>query len=153
MNNLGGDFTLRYSWTQKVDGSWPIKSEEITEVALSDSKHEDILLSNFWEWEFTQYDSERGSKPPANDSYVVSFEGRGKIRVTATGGSKTGKHALRGRSIQIEMKRLNWFNCGKDDNLQVFFRDLQRGSEFFINEGQLQITMTTDSGIISFKKR
>jgi uncharacterized hydrophobic protein (TIGR00341 family) len=153
MNNLDGDFTLKYSWTQKVDGSWPIKSEEITEVALSDSKQEEILLSNSWEWEFTQYDSERGSKPPANESYVVSFEDRGKIRVTATCGSKTGKYTLRGRSIQIEMKRLNWFSCRKDDNLQVFFRDLQRGSEFFINEGQLQITMTTDSGIIYFKKR
>ena len=153
MNNLDGDFTLKYSWTQKVDGSWPIKSEEITEVALSDSKHEDILLSNFWEWEFTQYDSERGAKPPTDDSYVVSFEDRGKIRVTAACGSKTGKYTLRGRSIQIEMKRLNWFSCRQDDNLQVFFRDLQRGSEFFINEGQLQITMTTDSGIIYFKKR
>lgn len=153
MNNLDGDFTLKYSWTQKVDGSWPIKSEEITEVALSDSKQEEILLSNFWEWEFTQYDSERGAKPPADDSYVVSFEDRGKIRVTAACGSKTGKYTLRGRSIQVEMKRLNWFGCRNDEKLKVFFGDLQRGSEFFINDGQLQITMTTDSGIIYFKKR
>jgi len=153
MNNLDGDFTLKYSWTQKVDGSWPIKSEEITEVAQSDSKQEEILLSNFWEWEFTQYDAERGAQPSANDSYVVSFEDRGKIRVTAACGSKTGKYTLRGRSIQVEMKRLNWFGCRKDENLQVFFGDLQRGSEFFIDEGRLQITMTTDSGIIYFKKR
>src|SRR5210317_610422 len=83
VKNLDGDFALKYSWTQKVDGSWPIKSDEITEVALSDSKQENILLSNFWEWEFTQYDSERGAKPPADDSYIVSFEDRGKVRVTA----------------------------------------------------------------------
>jgi len=153
LNHLDGDFTLKYSWTQKVDGSWPIKSEEITEVALSDSKQEEILLSTFWEWEFTQYDSERGAQPPAGDSYVVSFEDRGKIKVTASCGSKTGTYQLRGRSIRIEMKRLNWFGCRKDDNLQVFFGDLQRGSEFFINDGQLQITMTTDSGIIYLKKR
>lgn len=153
LNNLGGDFTLKYSWAQKVDGAWPIQSEEITEVALGDSKQEKILLSNFWEWEFTQYDSERGAKPPANDSYVVSFEDRGKIRVTAACGSKTGKYTLRGRSIQIEMKRLNWFGCRKDEKLKVFFGDLQRGLEFFINDGRLQITMTTDSGIIYFKKR
>ncbi len=153
VKNLDGDFALKYSWTQKVDGSWPIKSDEITEVALSDSKQENILLSNFWEWEFTQYDSERGAKPPADDSYIVSFEDRGKIRVTAACGSKTGKYTLRGRSIQVEMKRLDWFGCRKDKKLQVFFGDLQRGSEFFISDGRLQITLTTDSGIIYFKKR
>jgi uncharacterized hydrophobic protein (TIGR00271 family) len=153
VRNLDGDFTLKYSWTQKVDGSWPIKSGEITEVAQSDSKQEEILLSNFWEWEFTQYDSERGAKPPAGDSYVVSFEDRGKIRVTAACGSKTGKYTLRGRSIEVEMKRLNWFGCRKDEKLRVFFGDLQRGSEFFVSDGRLQITMTTDSGIMYFKKR
>jgi uncharacterized hydrophobic protein (TIGR00271 family) len=153
VRNLDGNFTLKYSWTQKVDGSWPIKSEEITEVAQSDSKQEEILLSNFWEWEFTQYDSERGAKPPADDSYVVSFGDRGKIRVTAACGSKTGKYTLRGRSIQVEMKRLNWFGCRKDEKLRVFFGDLQRGSEFFISDDRLQITMTTDSGIMYFKKR
>ncbi|MDH3788702.1 MAG: TIGR00341 family protein [Xanthomonadales bacterium] len=153
VKNLDGDFALKYSWTQKVDGSWPIKSDEITEVALSDSKQENILLSNFWEWEFTQYDSERGAKPPADDSYIVSFEDRGKVRVTAACGSKTGKYTLRGRSIQVEMKRLDWFGCRKDKKLQVFFGDLQRGSEFFISDGRLQITLTTDSGIIYFKKR
>lgn len=153
LNNLDGDFKLKYSWTQKVDGSWPIKSEEITQVALSDSKQEEILLSNLWEWEFTQYDAERGAQPPANDSYVVNFEDRGKIRVTASCGTKTGKYQLRGRSIQIEMKRVNWFGCSKDENLQVFFGDLQRGTEFFISDGQLKITMTTGSGIIHFKRR
>ncbi|MDH3925366.1 MAG: TIGR00341 family protein, partial [Xanthomonadales bacterium] len=142
VKNLDGDFALKYSWTQKVDGSWPIKSDEITEVALSDSKQENILLSNFWEWEFTQYDSERGAKPPADDSYIVSFEDRGKVRVTAACGSKTGKYTLRGRSIQVEMKRLDWFGCRKDKKLQVFFGDLQRGSEFFISDGRLQITLT-----------
>ena len=119
----------------------------------SDSELEKSLLSNLWEWEFTQYDSERGSQPPGAESYVVRFEDRGKFRVTAACGKKTGKFSLRRRSIQIEMKRLNWFGCRKDESLQVFFGDLQRGSEFFISEGQLKITLTTDSGIMYFKKR
>jgi uncharacterized hydrophobic protein (TIGR00271 family) len=146
-------FTLEYSWTQKVSGSWPINSGEITTAAQADSEQEKTLLSNAWEWEFTQYDSERGSRPPAGESYVVRFENRGKIRVTAACGTKTGKFKLRERSIQIEMARLNWFGCRKDKNLQVFFGDLRRGSEFFVSNGQLQITLTTGSGIMYFKKR
>jgi hypothetical protein len=146
-------FTLKYNWTQKVSGSWPINSGEIATAAQSDSEQEKTLLSNAWEWEFTQYDSERGSHPPAGESYVVRFENRGKIRVTAACGAKTGKFNLRERSIQIEMARQNWFGCRKDKNLQVFFGDLQRGSEFFISDGQMQITLTTGSGIMYFKKR
>lgn len=146
-------FTLKYSWTQKVSGSWPINSGEITTAAQNDSEQEKTLLSNAWEWEFTQYDSERGSSPVASESYVVRFENRGKIRVTAACGAKTGKFKLRGRSIQVEMARLNWFGCRKDKNLQVFFGDLQRGSEFFISDGQMQIVLTTGSGIMHFKKR
>ena len=146
-------FTLKYSWTQKVSGSWPINSGEIATAAQIDSEQEKTLLSNAWEWEFTQYDSERGSHPPAGESYVVRFENRGKIRVTAACGTKTGKFKLRERSIQIDRARLNLSGCRKDKNLQVFFGDLQRGSEFFISNGQMQITLTTGSGIMYFKKR
>ena len=146
-------FTLKYSWTQKVSGAWPIQSTHIAATAKDDLSQKQILLSQFWEWEFTQYDADRGSRPAENNSYVVNFENKGKIEVTADCGKKVGKYAIRGRSISIEMKRLNWFGCRKDDNLQVFFGDLQRGAEFFIVDGRLQITMTTGSGIIYFKKR
>ena len=146
-------FTLKYSWTQKVHGSWPIQSEQIAATAKDDLSQKQVLLSKFWEWEFTQYDADRGSRPADNDSYVVNFKDKGKIEVTADCGKKVGKYTIRGRSISIEMKRLNWFGCRKDENLKVFFGDLQRGTEFFIVDGQLQITMTTDSGIIYFKKR
>jgi len=153
LKDVENPFTLKYSWTQKVSGSWPIQSGEITSAAQSDLEQEETLLSYDWVWEFTQYDSERGSRPPANESYVVNFEDRGNIRVTASCGAKKGKFKLRGRSIQVEMKRLNWFGCRKDENLHVFFGDLQRGSEFFISDSQMQITLTTGSGIMYFKKR
>ena len=146
-------FALKYSWTQKVSGAWPIQSTQIAATAQDDLSQKQVLLSQFWEWEFTQYDADRGSRPAENDSYVVNFKDKGKIEVTADCGKKVGKYTIRGRSISVEMKRLNWFGCRKDDNLKVFFGDLQRGTDFFIVDGLLQITMTTDSGIIYFKKR
>jgi hypothetical protein len=146
-------FTLKYSWTQKVDGAWPIQSAQIAATAADDVSQKEILLSNFWEWEFTQYDSDRGSHPSAGDSYVLNFKDRGNIRVTAGCGTKKGKFTTRGKSITVEMKRLNWFSCRKDDNLMVFFGDLQRGTEFYIVDGQLQIALPTGSGVIYFKKR
>jgi hypothetical protein len=152
---LEGDepFTLEYSWAQKVSGAWPIQSEQINVAAESDLSQKQIVLSRFWEWEFTQYDASRGSRPPASDSYVVSFQDNGNVKVTASCGTKAGKYTIRGRSISIEMKRLRWFSCRKDENLHVFMGDLQRSNEFFIVDGQLQITMTTDSGILYFKER
>jgi hypothetical protein len=146
-------FTLKYNWSQKVAGAWPIQSEQIAATAESDMNQKQALLGHLWEWEFTQYDADRGSRPSSDDTYIVSFEDRGNIKVTANCGTKKGKFTIRGRSIGIEMKRLNWFGCRKDEHLKVFFGDLQRGSEFFIDGGQLKITMTTDSGIMYFKKR
>ena len=51
------------------------------------------------------------------------------------------------------MKRLNWFKCRDDDDFQVFLGDLQRGTEFFIDEGQLKIPLTTNAGIMYFRKQ
>lgn len=145
-------FTLKYSWTQKVEGVWPIQSEQIAAIAESDQSQSTALLSHSWEWEFTQYDAERGSRPSENETYTVQFNDRGKLKVTAACGRKSGQYSIRGRSISIKMKRLNWFSCREDENLKVFFGDLQRSKEFFIADGQLKITMSTNSGIIFFKK-
>jgi hypothetical protein len=106
-------------------------------VAKGDLDQELALLSSLWVWEFTQYDAERGSRPDGEEEYLVDFDDKGKIRVTAECGTKKGDYTIRGKSITIEMKRLNWFGCRKDDHLQVFFGDLQRGAEFFIEEDQL----------------
>jgi len=146
-------FTLKYSWSQKVNGIWPIQSLQIASAAEDDQSQKQVLLSRLWEWEFTQYDAERGSRPPENDAYVVNFENKGNFSVTAACGKKKGKYITRGKSMTIEMKRLNWFGCRKDDSLHVFFGDLQRGTEFFIVDGQLQIALSTNSGIMYFKQR
>jgi uncharacterized hydrophobic protein (TIGR00271 family) len=156
LEKLPGDeraFTLKYSWTQKVDGSWPIESEMIETVASSDLEQKQLVFSEFWEWELTQYDATRGSRPPAGESYVVSFEDRGTIRVTADCGTKKGKYTLRGRSLGIDMKRVDWFSCRKDDDFKVFLGDLQRGTELFVVDGKLKITLSTNSGIMYFKKQ
>jgi hypothetical protein len=147
-----GPFTLTYSWTQKVDGAWPTSSEQITAAADSDRAQLQLLLANGWKWEFTQYDASRGSRPREGDAYAVQFSSRDNLTVTADCGTKKGKYTTRGRSISIEMKRLNWFGCRDDDNLQVFFGDLQRGTEFFIEQDQLRITLSTNSGIMYFRK-
>ena len=58
-----------------------------------------------------------------------------------------------GKSIVIEMKRLNWFRCKDDENLRVFFGDLQRANEFFIERGQLKLSLSTNAGIMYFNQR
>jgi hypothetical protein len=55
--------------------------------------------------------------------------------------------------MSIEMKRLNWFRCRDDEEFQVFLGDLQRSIEFFIEDGQLQVALATNSGIMYFTKR
>jgi uncharacterized hydrophobic protein (TIGR00271 family) len=152
-NHPNTSFTLRYSWTPKVSGAWPLSSEQITAAASSDKEQIQQLLAHDWVWELTQYDSERGSKPAGSDQYVLRFSDRNKLHVMADCGKKAGVYRARGKSIDMEMKRLNWFGCRKDEALQVFFGDLQRSREFYIEEGRLRITLSTDSGLMYFRKR
>jgi uncharacterized hydrophobic protein (TIGR00271 family) len=160
--NLAGDtgltlddlgYTINYSWTQKVEGSWPIQSDTIAVAAKSDLAQKTALLAHTWEWEFTQYDAERGSRPSTGNPYVLDFEDKGKLYATAKCGKKRGDFSARGKSISIRMKRLNWFSCRKDEEFKVFLGDLQRGTEFFIVDDQLKIPMTSESGIMYFKQR
>lgn len=146
-------FTLKYNWTQKVSGAWPTASEQISDAAGSDRVLKQRLLASDWIWEFTQYDASRGSRPTEGDNYVLRFEDRNKVTVNANCGNKKGQYSIRGKSLSIEMKRLNWFRCSDDEDLRVFFGDLERSIEFFIEEGQLKIILATNSGIMYFRKR
>ena len=146
-------FTLKYTWTQKVEGAWPIQSTQIETVTQSDQTQMQSILSNFWVWEFTQYDAERGAKAPAGDTYIIGFGDKGKLEVSANCGTKKGKFSLRGRSLNIEMKRLNWFACRDDKDFRVFLGDLERGTEAYYADGQLKITLSTNSGIMYFNKQ
>ena len=146
-------FTLEYTWTQKVSGAWPTASEQITAVADSDRMQNQLLMEQDWKWEFTQYDANRGSRPDKANAYIVRFEKRNNLTVSAYCGNKKGKYTVRGKSMSIEMKRLNWFRCRDDEEFQVFLGDLQRSIEFFIEDGQLKLALATNSGIIYFTKR
>jgi uncharacterized hydrophobic protein (TIGR00271 family) len=146
-------FTLEYTWTQKVSGAWPTASEQITAVADSDRMQKQLLMEQDWKWEFTQYDANRGSRPDNANAYIIRFEKRNNLTVSSNCGNKKGKYNVRGKSMSIEMKRLNWFRCRDDEEFQVFLGDLQRSIEFFIEDGQLQVALATNSGIMYFTKR
>lgn len=146
-------FTLKYAWTQKVSGSWPTSSEKIADIADDDRRQKQLLMAQDWRWELTQYDANRGSRPQNADTYILRFEERNNLTVSANCGSKKGKYTTRGKSIGIEMKRLNWFRCRDDEEFQVFLGDLQRSIEFFIEDGQLKLALSTNAGIMYFNKR
>jgi uncharacterized hydrophobic protein (TIGR00271 family) len=144
-------FSIRYTWTQKVDGVWPLQGREIEDLLVSDREQLDQLLANDWKWQFTQYDANRASRP-AGEDYILRFEEKGKFSVAADCGTKKGKYNIRGRTIGFEMKRFNWFRCNDEDILEVFLADLGRGTDFFVEGGELRISLVTDSGIIYFEK-
>lgn len=154
-SNLGDGhpFTIKYQWSQKVTGTWPVQSAGIEDAAQVDQVQKQGLLTHTWVWELTQYDADRGSRPNENDQYQLVFEARNNLYTLAGCGKKKGKYSLRGRSVGIEMKRLNWFACRNDQDFQVFLGDLRRSTEFFVEGDQLKITLSTNSGIMYFKKR
>jgi uncharacterized hydrophobic protein (TIGR00271 family) len=147
-----GPLKLKYTWTQKVSGAWPSSVSSIEDVAADQKASWGLLYANDWSWQFTQYDADRGSRPSKGHDYIVRFDSKGKVSVAADCGTVKGKYEARGKSMAVEMKKFNWFKCRNEPELEIFLGDLERGNAFYIDEGQLQISLVTDSGIMYFNK-
>jgi hypothetical protein len=143
---------VKYTWTQKVSGAWPSSVSSIEDVADDERSSSGLLYANDWTWQFTQYDADRGSRPSPGHEYIVRFDNRGKVSVTADCGTVKGKYTVRGKSLTIEMRKFNWFKCSDEPELEIFTGDLKRGNAFFVDQGQLQISLVTDSGNMYFDK-
>jgi len=143
---------VKYTWTQKVSGAWPSSVSSIEDVADDERASSGLLHANDWSWQFTQYDADRGSRPSPGHEYIVRFDDRGKVSVAADCGTVKGKYTVRGKSLAIEMRKFNWFKCRKEPELEIFLGDLERGHAFYIDGGQLQVSLVTDSGVMYFNK-
>lgn len=145
-------FQIKYTWTQRVDGVWPSNSTAIGDVVEIEQAHSRRLVAHDWSWSLTQYDATRGSRPQKANDYIVRFDERGKISATASCGTVKGKFTIRGKSINTEMRRFNWFKCRNEPEFELFLRDLERGNAFYIENSQLHIALKTESGIMYFDK-
>ncbi len=145
-------FQIKYTWTQRVDGVWPSNSTAIGDVVEIEQAHSRRLVAHNWSWSLTQYDATRGSRPQKSNDYIVRFDDRGKISATASCGTVKGKFTIRGKSINVEMRRFNWFKCRDEPEFELFLGDLERGDAFYIENSQLHITLKTESGIMYFDK-
>ena len=144
---------IKYTWTQRVDGSWPTTSTKIEDTLAGDLSNAKLLLAHEWVWDFTQYDAERGSRPSKNNSYILHFDDQGKISVTANCGVLKGTYSIRGKSIDMKIRKFNWLKCRDEPSFELFQGDLLRSDAFYIQDEKLQLTLATESGIMNFRKR
>lgn len=148
-----GDFSIHYSWTQKVTGIWPQAGNSMEEVAARAATSLHDLADVDWVWQSTQYNAEFAATASKQEAYTLRFADKGKFSVTAPCGKWTGKYKFGGRSLDIEMNR-NWFSACRDDkSLAVFLGDLDRARAGFIESDKLQITLAGSEGIMFFNKR
>jgi uncharacterized hydrophobic protein (TIGR00271 family) len=147
-----GNFTIHYSWTQKVTGIWPQAGTSIGDIAKNAESSQQQLESGAWIWQATQYNAESSASPSAEDHYTLRFKNGGKFEITAPCGSWKGKYSFGGRSLDIEMSK-NWFSgCRKDSVLKIFLDDLGRARAAFVDGSGLQITLAGSEGIMYFKQ-
>lgn len=147
-----GDFTIHYTWTQKVGGVWPQAGSSINDIAKNAENSVHELTSVTWAWQTTQYNAESAARPSGDDHYTLLFESGGKFEITAPCGRWTGKYSFGGRALDIEMNRNLFSGCRKDAVLKIFLDDLDRARTAFIDKDKLQITLAGSEGIMYFKQ-
>ena len=144
-------FHIKYTWTQKVSGTWPQKGSSIGEVAKTAKVRSSLLKSRTWAWQATQYDAERAARPTRETQYTLYFMDNGKFVVNANCGNWKGTYTFGGRSLSIDMGK-NWLSsCRKDEVLRVFLDDLVRARAAFIEDDRLQVTLAGSEGIMYFE--
>jgi len=144
---------IKYTWSQKITGNWPSEGNTIQEVAQKIKVSSDELTSHQWRWKLTQYNDNKSTEPSDLDPFTLSFESSHKFRVSAECGSWTGKYTLGSSFLGFEMNKNYFSGCRKDQNLEVFLNDLQRGRTGFIEDDTLRITLAGSEGVIYFEKK
>jgi uncharacterized hydrophobic protein (TIGR00271 family) len=146
-------FKIEYSWTQRRTGVWPTEETTIGEVAASLQESAAKVVAKTWYWSTTTYAGGTAASPGEGDSFTLFFDHKGKFEIHAPCGKMTGKYAIRGRALDIEMNR-NWISgCRKDETLKVFTGDLERARDVYLQDDSLRITMAGESGTIYFERR
>jgi len=146
------NFTIHYTWTQKVTGVWPQAGTSIGDIAKQAQSSLGKLASVNWVWQATQYNAESAARPSSAERYTLLFSDNGKFEVTAPCGRWKGKYKFGGRSLDIKMNR-NWISgCRKDKVLNIFLDDLDRARAAYIDGDGLQITLAGSEGIMYFKQ-
>ncbi|MEH6588939.1 MAG: TIGR00341 family protein [Halioglobus sp.] len=147
-----GEFTIHYTWSQKVSGVWPQAGTSIGDIAKDAENSQQKLTSGIWTWQATQYNAESSARPAELDRYTLWFKSGSKFEVNAPCGRWKGKYSFGGRSLDIEMNK-NWFSgCRRDSVLKVFLDDLDRARAAFVDGTGLQITLAGSEGIMYFKQ-
>ena len=146
-------FHIKYTWTQKVSGTWPQKGSSIGDIAKNAKLRSGLLTARTWVWQATQYDAERAARATNDIHYTLYFMETGKFLVTANCGNWKGKYSFGGRSLSIDMGK-NWFSgCGDDEVLRIFLDDLIRARAAFIEDNRLQVTLAGSEGIMYFEEK
>jgi len=149
---LKDGFRLKYNWTQKVSGSWPPAVDSMASVVASDSMQLEALTEGEWQWQLTQYDADSASRPADGESYRLQLKSDDKMQVIADCGKWKGKFVSRGKFIEISLGKGFFSGCRKDPGFKVFSADLERAAEAFIENKELQIKLSGDSGIMYFTR-
>ena len=144
---------IKYTWTQKVTGTWPGSGEAIEQAAERIKASSDELMGHTWAWQLTQHDADSATKSSSDDIYTLVFESTSKFRVQADCGSWTGKYKLGANFLDLNMNR-NWLSgCRGDDILELFLNELEQATNAYIKDEKLQITLSGSHGIIHFSRQ
>lgn len=145
------DFKIQYTWSQKVSGVWPQKTQSINEFVKQAEASVVQLVAHTWVWRSTQYSAEDSAQPSAGENYSLTFKNNGKFEVVAACGKWSGKYTYGGKSLAIEMHR-NWLSgCRDQPALKIFLSDLDRARAAHLDEDHLQVTLANGEGIMYFK--
>jgi uncharacterized hydrophobic protein (TIGR00271 family) len=143
---------IKYTWTQKVTGTWPASGDAIEQAAQRIKANSDELMGQAWAWRLTQHDADTATKPSSDDVYTLVFESTSKFRVQADCGSWSGKYKLGANFLDLNMNR-NWLSgCRGNDILELFLNELEQATNAYIKDDKLQITLSGSHGVIHFTR-
>ena len=108
-------------------------------------------VNRVWRWVATQYATGNTATASGSDPYTLFIKKDGTIELSAACGTVKGDSEYSGQSVSIDIRLRRFSRCRDDDAFQLFIADIRNARDVMIREGQVQLTLASNAGVMYFE--
>jgi heat shock protein HslJ len=110
------------------------------------------LIDTTWKWQQTLYSNDTKAVPPNPENYTLKLLPDGTVAIRADCNLGGGVYRLDGSSISIEITHTTRAACPPGSLEQVYIRDLNAATIYFMKDDALYFDLKYDTGTMRFMR-
>lgn len=149
-------FTIDYTWTQKLTGTFPAEANTAAQTARDLQSTMAQLYDTEWAWIKTDFSDGQLTLPGKDEAFSLWLEASGDVEVRADCGTLHGQLSVTRQTLGFEFSRtrnLLHQGCLNNEALTVFVSDLLSARQLELKDDTLRLFLREGTGVITLQRR